>query len=182
MNFDQVGRAVLTLEHPEVQPGVPPVCRFQIDKDNRKFEVKELLLRAGAALQGDDQVLHEGRTRIRARAPEPEGPAFLRRRPVLGDEDRPAAHARRLRAPDRHDLRRPRLRGRRGTAIARRSSIALSKDKRFIDWSFPVIDERAGQDHLPAITTFKDGTSPTAARSRLTGRRCFSARTPRRSR
>ena len=45
MNFEQVGSAVLTLEHPEVEPGVPPVCRFQIDKDHKKFEVKELLLR-----------------------------------------------------------------------------------------------------------------------------------------
>ena len=41
MNFEQVSRAVLTLEHPEVEPGVPPVSRFQIDKDNKKFEVKE---------------------------------------------------------------------------------------------------------------------------------------------
>ena len=45
MNFEQVARAVLTLEHPQLEPGVPPVSRFQIDKDNRKFAVKELLLR-----------------------------------------------------------------------------------------------------------------------------------------
>ena len=49
------------------------------------------------------------------------------------------------------------------------SSIALSKDKRFTDWSFPVVDERAGKVTYHAITTFKDGTSSDSGDQTLTG-------------
>ena len=57
MNFDQVSRAVLTLEHPEVAPGVPPISAvLRSTRTTKKFEVKELLLRAGAALQGFHEI------------------------------------------------------------------------------------------------------------------------------
>lgn len=66
MNFAQVGRAVLTLEHPEVEPGVPPVCRFQIDKDARKFSVKELLLRPAQAYRAEIKYfMNDGREYVR---------------------------------------------------------------------------------------------------------------------
>jgi hypothetical protein len=65
MNFDQVGRAVLTLEHPEVEPGIPPVSRFQIDKDNRKFAVKELLLRPVQPYKAGSSSAWRGWTRSR---------------------------------------------------------------------------------------------------------------------
>ena len=37
-------------------------------------------------------------------------------------------------------------------------SMALTKDKRFADWSFPVIDERLGKITYRALTTFSNGT------------------------
>jgi hypothetical protein len=49
------------------------------------------------------------------------------------------------------------------------SSIALSKDKRFIDWSFPVIDERSGKVTYRAMTTFKDGTSTDSGDQSVSG-------------
>ena len=148
---------------------MPPVSRFQIDKDNKQFEVKELLLRPVQPYNGDDQVLHEGRARVRARAARTRrasaSTSTTRSRPP-----RPSSCARAATssaASTRSSSTSPTTT--QTNDYRQTSSIALSKDKRFIDWSFPVIDERAGKVTYRAITTFKDGTSADSGEQPLTG-------------
>lgn len=168
MNFEQVSRAVLTLEHPEVEPGVPPVCRFQIDKDNKKFEVKELLLRPMQSYTATIKYfMQDGREYVRE-LPNQKGQRFY--------VDDPFSATRIVQLRTRGDFER-----RIDTIFVdltydderndyrQTSSIALSKDKRFADWSFPVVDERAGKVTYRAITTFKDGTSSDSGDQPLSG-------------
>jgi hypothetical protein len=168
MNFEQVGSAVLTLEHPEVEPGVPPVCRFQIDKDNKKFEVKELLLRPAQSYTATIKYfMKDGREYVRE-LPNQKGQRFY--------VDDPFSATKTVQLRTRGDFERridtifvdlaydDEKNGYRQT-----SSIALSKDKRFMDWSFPVIDERAGKITYRALTTFKDGTSSDSGDKQLDG-------------
>jgi hypothetical protein len=168
MNFEQVSRAVLTLEHPEIEPGVPPVCRFQIDKDNKKFEVKELLLRPVQPYTATIKYfMKDGREYVRE-LPNQKGQRFY--------VDDPFSATRVVQLRTRGDFERridtifvdltydDERNGYRQT-----SSMALSKDKRFADWSFPVIDERAGKVTYHAITTFKDGTSSDGGEQPLSG-------------
>lgn len=158
MNFEQVARAVLTLQHPEVAPGVPPVSRFQIDKDNRRFEVKELLLQPTRPFSAElKYFMADGREFVR-RLPDQKGQRFY--------VDDPFSATRSVQLRTRGDFERridtifvdldydDAVNGYRQS-----SSVALSKDKRFTDWSFPVIDERAGTLNYRAITTFRDGSS-----------------------
>jgi hypothetical protein len=106
MNFEQVGSAVLTLEHPEVEPGVPPVCRFQIDKDHKKFEVKELLLRPAQPYTATIKYfMKDGREYVRE-LPNQKGQRFY------VDDPFSATRVVQLRTPHRHDLRRSYLRRR----------------------------------------------------------------------
>lgn len=168
MNFAQVGRAVLTLEHPEVEPGVPPVSRFQIDKDARKFSVKELLLRPAQAYRAEIKYfMNDGREYVRE-LPEQRGQRFY--------VDDPFSATKVVQVRTRGDFERridtifvDLVYDDEKNAYRQTSSIALSKDKRFIDWSFPVIDERAGKVTYRAMTTFKDGTSSDAGEKTLTG-------------
>jgi len=168
MNFEQVSRAVLTLEHPEVEPGVPPVCRFQIDKDSKKFAVKELLLRPAQPYKATIKYfMKDGREFVRE-LPNQKGQRFY--------VDDPFSATKVVQLRTRGDFERridtifvdltydDEKNGYRQT-----SSIALSKDKRFIDWSFPVIDERVGKITYRAMTTFKDGTSSDGGDKPLTG-------------
>jgi hypothetical protein len=168
MNFEQVGSAVLTLEHPEVEPGIPPVCRFQIDKDNKKFEVKELLLRPAQPYTATlKYFMKDGREYVRE-LPNQKGQRFY--------VDDPFSATRTVQLRTRGDFERridtifvdltydDERNGYRQTF-----SIGLSKDKRFVDWPFPVIDERAGKITYHAITTFKDGTSSDSGEQTLSG-------------
>jgi hypothetical protein len=163
-----VSRAVLTLEHPPVEPGVPPVSRFQIDKDNRKFAVKELLLRPAQPYTATIKYfMKDGREYVRT-LPDQKGQRFY--------VDDPFSATRSVQLRTRGDFER-----RIDTIFVdltyddavnnyrQTSSIALSKDKRFIDWTFPVVDERAGKVTYHAITTFKDGTSSDSGDLALTG-------------
>ncbi len=168
MNFAQVGRAVLTLEHPEVEPGVPPVCRFQIDKDARKFAVKELLLRPAQAYRAEIKYfMNDGREYVRE-LPEQRGQRFY--------VDDPFSATKVVQLRTRGDFERridtifvDLVYEDEKNAYRQTTSIALSRDKRFIDWSFPVIDERAGKVTYRAMTTFKDGSSSDAGEKTLTG-------------
>jgi hypothetical protein len=166
MNFEQVSRAMLTLEHPEVEPGVPPVCRFQIDKENKEFAVKELLLRPAQPYKAAIKYfMKDGREYVRE-LPNQKGQRFY--------VDDPFSATKTVQVRTRGDFERridtifvdlaydDEKNGYRQT-----SSIALSKDKRFMDWSFPVVDERAGKISYHAMTTFKDGTSSDAGEKPL---------------
>jgi hypothetical protein len=168
MNFEQVARAVLTLEHPQLEPGVPPVSRFQIDKDNRKFSVKELLLRPALPFTASlKYFMKDGREYVRTLADQ-KGQRFY--------VDDPFSASRSVQLRTRGDFER-----RIDTIFVdltydddvnkyrQTSSIALSKDKRFTDWTFPVVDERSGKVTYHAITTFKDGTSSDSGDQVLNG-------------
>ena len=168
MNFEQVSHAVVTLEHPEVESGVPPLCRFQIDKDNKEFAVKELLLRPVQPYKATMKYfMKDGREYVRE-LPNQKGQRFY--------VDDPFSANKTVQLRTRGDFER-----RIDTIFVdlkydddvnnyhQTSSIALSKDKRFTDWSFPVIDERLGQVTYRALTTFKDGTSSDGGDKPATG-------------
>jgi hypothetical protein len=168
MNFDQVARAVLTLEHPPVEPGVPPISRFQIDKDNKKFAVKELLLRPAQPYNAAVKFfMKDGREYVRE-LPNQKGQRFY--------VDDPFSATKSVQLRTRGDFER-----RIDTIFVdlayddatnnyrQTSSIALSKDKRFIDWTFPVVDERVGKVTYRAITTFRDGSSSDTGEQPVTG-------------
>ena len=168
MNFDQVSHAVLTLQHPEVEPGVPALCRFQIDKDNKTAEVKELLLRPAQPYNATIKYFMKDGREYERELMSLKGQRFY--------VDDPFSATKTVQLRTRGDFDR-----RIDTIFVdlvyqdeknrynQTSSIALSKDKRFTDWSFPVIDERAGQITYRAITTFKDGTSANGGEKPLTG-------------
>ncbi|MFT3801360.1 MAG: hypothetical protein QM766_09100 [Burkholderiaceae bacterium] len=158
MNFDQVSRAVLSVSHPEVAPGVPPVSRFQIDKEHTRFSLKELLLQPAQPFDAEIKYfMSDGREYVR-QLPGQKGQRFY--------VDDPFSANRTVQLRTRGDFER-----RIDTIFVdlaydderngykQTTSIALSKDKRFSDWNFPVIDERAGKLTYRAITTFKGGES-----------------------
>jgi hypothetical protein len=168
MNFDLVSHAMLTLEHPEISPGVPPVSKFQIDKDTRKFQVKEVLL---APVQPYKATLKffmkDGREFVRE-LPGQNGHRFY--------VDDPFSVTKVVQLRSRGDFEK------RIDSIfvdlvydddvnkyRQTSSIALSKDKRFFDWSFPVIDERVGTVKAHVNTIYKDGTQADAGDKELKG-------------
>jgi hypothetical protein len=168
MNFAQVSRAVVTLEHPEVQPGVPPVSRFQIDKDTKRFQVKEVLLQPVRPYRASIKYfMSDGREFVRD-LPDQKGQRFY--------VDDPFSATKTVQLRTRGDFER-----RIDTIFVdltyeddrnnyrQTSSMALSKDKRFADWSFPVIDERSGRVTYRAMTTFRDGTSSDAGEKPLAG-------------
>jgi hypothetical protein len=168
MNFDQVSRAVLTLEHPEVAPGIPPVCRFQIDKDNKKFEVKELLLRPAQPYTATIKYfMKDGREYVRA-LPNQKGQRFY--------VDDPFSATKKVLLRTRGDFERQidtifvdLTFDDAANAYRQTFSIALSKDKRFADWEFPVVDELGGTVTYNAMTTFKDGRSTESGTKTLSG-------------
>jgi hypothetical protein len=168
MNFDQVGRALLTLEHPEVAPGVPPVAQFSIDSETKKLQVKELLLEPVKPFKATlKYFMKDGREYIRELLDQ-KGQRFY--------ADDPFSATKTVQIRTRGDFER-----RIDTIFVdltyddetnkyrQTNSIALGKDKRFLDWSFPVIDERAGKITYRAMTTFMDGTSSDSGDKSLEG-------------
>jgi hypothetical protein len=168
MNFQQVSRAVLTLQHPEVQPGLPPIARFQIDKNTKTLKVRELLLRPAQPYNAEIEYLMADQRQFVRVLPDQKGQRFY--------VDDPFSATKMVQLRTRGDFERridtifvdltydDERNGYRQT-----SSIALSKDKRFIDWSFPVIDERSGKVTYRAMTTFKDGTSTDSGDQSVSG-------------
>ncbi|MEX5710278.1 hypothetical protein AB1484_18705 [Parafrankia sp. FMc6] len=169
INFDQVSRAVLTLEHPEVVPGVPPVCRFQITKDTKKERVQEVLLQAAQPYGGSiTYFMQDSREYVRT-FKDLKGQRFFVDDPFSGNglvQMRTRGDFERqidtifvdlAYADDENDYRQT-------------ASFALTKDKRFNDWKFPVIDEQKGKVTYRTITTFRDGTSTESGDQTLTGR------------
>lgn len=169
MNFDQVSRAVLTLEHPEVAPGVPPVCRFQITSDTKAEKVKEVLMQPVQPYGGSiTYFMKDGREYVkelkglqgqRFYVDDPfsaNGTVQVRTR---GDFERQidTIFLDLTYADDENNYRQT-------------TSIALTKEKRFHDWQFPVIDEHKGTVTYRTITTFRDGTSADSGEQTLTGR------------
>lgn len=169
VNWEQVTRAVLTLEHPEVSPGVPPIARFQIDKDSKDQHVKELLMQPAQAYGGEVKFfMKDGREFTRTLAGL-KGQRFYVDDPFSVDYDVAL-----------------RTRGDFETVIdtifvdltytdpvndyRQTANFALSKDSRFVDWAFPVVDENAGSVTYRAITTYKDGHSDDSGEIPLTGR------------
>lgn len=168
MNFEQVSRAVLTLEHPEVAPGIPPVRQFQIDRENQSHQLKELLLQPVQPYKAQIKFfMADGREFVR------ELPAQRGQRLYVDD---PFSATKELLIHTRGDFE-----NRIDTIFVdavyddatnkyrQTRSIALSKDKRNDTWSIPVIDERAGKLTYRAITTFKDGTSSDSGEQTVTG-------------
>ncbi|MCT9934393.1 hypothetical protein N5079_29730 [Planotetraspora sp. A-T 1434] len=169
MNFDQVTRAVLTLEHPEVAPGVPPVNRFQIDKDTKKATVKELLLKPVQPYGGSIKYfMQDGREYVKELT-------GLKGQRFYVDDPFSATRTVQLRTRGDFDRRIDTIfvdlsYADDGNDYRQSTSIALQKDKRFFDWSFPVIDERQGAVTYRAITTFRDGTSTDSGDLPITGK------------
>ncbi|GLX10721.1 hypothetical protein [Microbispora sp. NBRC 16548] len=169
MNFEQVGRAVLTLEHPEVAPGVPAVQRFQIDQNTKKASVRELLLQPVQSYGGSIKYfMKDGREYVK------ELSGLKGRRFYVDD---PFSGTRTVQLRTRGDFER------RIDSIfvdltyvdarndyRQTTSMALGKDNRFGDWSFPVIDEGQGEVTYRAITTYRDGTSTDSGELAVTGR------------
>lgn len=168
MNFEQVSRAVLTLEHPEVAPGVPPQRQFQIDQDNKSQQVKELLLAPVQPYKASVKYFMA------------DGREFLRELPDQRGQrlyvDDPFSGTKTLRIVSRGDFERQidtifvDVAYEDETNDYRQTkSIAISKDKRGDEWPIPVIDERAGKTTYRAITTFRDGTSNDSGEQPFTG-------------
>ncbi|MFI8930570.1 hypothetical protein ACIG3E_23175 [Streptomyces sp. NPDC053474] len=167
MNFDQVKRAVLTLEHPAVN-GAPLVQRFQIDAQTTKLAVKEVLLQPVQPYGGSVKYFMQ------------DGREFVRNLSALTGQrfyvDDPFSANRTVQVRTRGDFERSvdtifldlsyddEVNGYRQT-----ESVALSKDKRFLDWRFPVIDERGGKVVWRTVTTFRDGSDKDSGEQTLTG-------------
>ena len=150
---------MLTLEHPEVAPGVPPVCALPDRQGHQEVRGQGAAApsRRSPTRPTIKYFMKDGREYVRE-LPGSEGAALLRRRSVLRDQDRAAPHARRLRAADRHDLRRPHLRRRE----ERLSSDLLDRaveGQALHGLALPGHRRARGQGHATsAMTTFKDGT------------------------
>ncbi|MFI6642535.1 hypothetical protein [Streptomyces sp. NPDC050504] len=167
MNFDQVRRAVLTLEHPPVN-GTPLVQRFQIDAQTAGLAVKEVLLEPVQPYGGSIKYFMQ------------DGREFVRNLSGLTGQrfyvDDPFSANRTVQVRTRGDFERSvdtvfldlsyddEVNGYRQT-----ESVALSKDKRFVDWRFPVIDERGGKVTWRTVTTFRDGSDKDSGEQTLTG-------------
>ncbi|WP_338715528.1 hypothetical protein QBW32_46670 [Streptomyces acidiscabies] len=168
MNFEQVKRAVLTLEHPAVNGGAPLVQRFQIDERTTRLSVKEVLLQPVQPYGGSVKYFMQ------------DGREFVRNLSGLTGQrfyvDDPFSANRTVQVRTRGDFERSvdtifldlsyedEVNGYRQT-----DSVALSKDKRFLDWRFPVIDERAGKVTWRTVTTFRDGSDKDSGEQTLTG-------------
>ncbi|WP_158895889.1 hypothetical protein [Amycolatopsis anabasis] len=169
MNWDQVSRAVLTLEHPEVSPGVPPVTRFQIDSTTKVLQVKELLMEPAKPYGGSVKFfMKDGREFVRQLA-DLKGQRFY--------VDDPFSVTNEVLLRTRGDFEKiidtifldltytDDVNGYEQT-----HSIALSKALRFDSWKFPVIDPRVGKVTYRTVTTFHDGTSAESGEKTLEGR------------
>ncbi|MFF3940459.1 hypothetical protein [Streptomyces phaeofaciens] len=169
MNFEQVSRAVLTLEHPPVDGVTPPVARFQIDQHTTRLTVRELLLAPVQPYGGSVKYFMK------------DGREFVRKLEGLTGTryfvDDPFSGNREVRVRTRGDFERDvetiflelayddPINNYRQTM-----SFALSKDKRFLDWRFPVIDERAGNITYQAVTVFRrDGDDDDTGERPLSG-------------
>ncbi|WP_433917462.1 hypothetical protein OIE50_01200 [Streptomyces canus] len=168
MNFDQVARAVLTLEHPEVAPGIPPVRRFQIDAQTKTEQVQEVLMQPVKPYGGSiTYFMKDGREFVKT-LKDLKGQRFY--------VDDPFSATRTVRVRTRGDFERQidsifldLTYSDEDNDYRQTSSVALSKDKRFTDWAFPVIDEHKGKVTYQAITTFRDGTSTDSGEKTLDG-------------
>lgn len=167
MNFDQVKRAVLTLEHPAVN-GTPLVQRFQIDAQTTKLAVKEVLLQPVQPYGGSVKYFMQ------------DGREFVRNLTGLTGQrfyvDDPFSANRTVQVRTRGDFERSvdtvfldLSYDDEVNAYRQTESIALSKDKRFMDWRFPVIDERGGKVTWRTVTTFRDGSDKDSGEQTLTG-------------
>lgn len=156
IDFNQVTRAVLTLEHPEVAPGVPPAVRFEI-KDDTEFEVREVLLAPVQPYDGSiTYFMKDGREFVRRFTNERTQRFFvddpftatrtlvMRARGDLESQIRDIAVDATYRDPDND--------------YTQTTQVTLSKEKTFAEWKFPVIDEQAGTLTCRAITSLLDGS------------------------
>jgi hypothetical protein len=147
---------------------VPPVSRIQINKDFKGASVKELLLRPAQPYTVTMKYfMKDGREYTRV-VPNQQGRRFY--------VDDPFSATKVVQLRSRGDFARQidtifvdlayadDRNGYRQTF-----SIALNKDKRFVDWSFPVIDERAGTTTYRALTTFTNGTVSDSGEKPVTG-------------
>jgi hypothetical protein len=158
MNFDQVSRVALTFEHPVVGPEGPQPVHLTIDKEHRTGQVKELLLQPAQPYQVSLRYfMADGREYVRVQ------PGQRGQRYAVDD---PFTASKTVQVRTRGDFTK-----RIDTIFAdlryedpvnaytQTFSIALTKDKRFADWTFPVVDEHAGKVTYRTITTFTDGTA-----------------------
>jgi hypothetical protein len=158
INFDLVTRADVTLEHPGSVAGAPLINRFQIDKTTTTHRVRELLLRPVQPYSASITFfMSDGREFVRKLE-------NLRGERLYVDDPFTVSPTIRVRSRgdfDRHietiflDL----VYRDRANHYEQNTSIALSKDKRFFDWTFPIIDAAAGEVTYRAITTFKNAPS-----------------------
>ncbi len=168
MNFDQVTRAVLTLEHPEVAPGIPPVCRFQIDAQTKQQQVKEVLMEPVKPYGGSiTYFMKDGREFVRT-LKDIKGQRFY--------VDDPFSATKAVLIRTRGDFERQidsifldLTYTDTENNYSQTTSVALSKAVRFLDWKFPVIDEHKGKVTYHTITTFHDGTSADSGEQTLEG-------------
>ncbi|GAA4036363.1 hypothetical protein GCM10022247_72630 [Allokutzneria multivorans] len=169
MNWQQVSRAVLTLEHPAVASGTPPVHRFQIDDKTTTLQVKELLMEPAKPYGGSVKFfMKDGREFVRQLS-DLKGQRFY--------VDDPFSVTREVLLRTRGDFDRvidtifldltytDTANGYEQTA-----SYALSKNLRFDQWRFPAIDPRGGKITYRTVTTFKDGRTEESGEVELTGK------------
>jgi hypothetical protein len=158
MNFDQVNGAVLTLEHPEVAPGVPPVATFQIDKDTKGLSIKEVLLAPVQPYGGSIKYfMKDGREFVR-KLQDLKGQRF--------SVDDPFSATKVIQLRSRGDFER-RIESifvdftyvEEANGFRQTPSAVINKENRFMDLSFPAIDETVGKLTYQAITAFIDGST-----------------------
>jgi hypothetical protein len=157
INFDQVERVAVTFEHPPVGPDGPQPVRFTIDKDHPTATVSELLLQPAQPYKVSLRYfMADGREYVREQ-PGQKGQRYYVDDPFAGNKTVQL----RTRGDFEHridtifaDLKYEDA----VNAYTQTYSVALGKDKRFDDWTFPVVDEHAGKVTYRTVTTFTDGT------------------------
>jgi hypothetical protein len=157
IDFEQVERVAVTFEHPPVGADGPQPVRFTIDKDHRVAQVSELLLQPAQPYQVSLRYfMADGREYVREQ-PGQKGQRYYVDDPFAGNKTVQV----RTRGDFEHridtifaDLKYEDA----VNSYTQTFSIALTADKRFIDWTFPVVDEHAGKVTYRTVTTFKDGT------------------------
>ena len=156
IDFETVSRVLVTLEHPEVAPGVPRIAQFEIKEDTGTLKVQEVLLAPPRPFHASlKYLMRDGRQFVRA-LPDQEG--------SLLTVDDPFTATRTVVFRARGDLQN----AIENIAVGARyhdaannwiqtKNVTLSKDNPFLEWSFPVIDELNGTVTYTASTVFADG-------------------------
>lgn len=167
MNFDQVAKAVLTLRHPEVAPGVRPSATFQIDRNTTKQSIKQVLLAPAQPYGGTlKYFMKDGRELVKTLEGLTDSTFIV---------DDPFSANKLIQVRSRGDFERSIdtifvdfLYTEQGNNYQQTPSAVIDKETRFADLSFPVIDERAGTLTYRAITTFRGGRTSDTGRQPLT--------------